>query len=100
MNDRKPNRTAEQQIADLQAEIEAIRIRDQRKRARANPATRLAIAAVKTLDKALSEATDPTMKGALQEARVTVAAAVATTGVVLAPSMKKAKAPGRKLRPA
>jgi hypothetical protein len=74
--------------------VNPIRVRDQRKRARANPATRLAIVAVKTLDKALSEATDPTLKGALQEARVTVAAAVATTGVVLAPSTKKVKVRG------
>jgi hypothetical protein len=53
------------------------------------------IVAVKTIDKALAQATDATMKGALQEARVTLAACVAVEGVVLASS---AGADGRRKR--
>lgn len=79
-------RNDDDRIAELQAKIASVKARAQRRKARAHPATRLAIAAVKLCDKALVQATDATMKAALQEARTTLAACVAAEGVVLAPS--------------
>ena len=87
-NERKPHRTPEEQVADLQAKIASIEARAERKRARANPTVKAAITAVRVLDKGLAAATNSEMKEALQEARSAIAAVVATTGVGL-----KAKRP-------
>jgi hypothetical protein len=86
MTERRQRRTPEQMIADLEVKIASVKSRAQRQKAKAHPATRLAIVAVKTIDKALVAAPNNPMKGALQEARTTLSAAVAVEGVVLAPS--------------
>lgn len=96
--ERKPHRSPQQQVADLQAKIASIEARAERKRARANPTVKQAIVAVRALDKGLAAATDPEMKEALEDARSTIAEVVATTGVVLKskrlePSTETASAP-------
>jgi len=97
---KKQQRPADARIAELQAKIEAIKARDERKRARAKPEVRHAIAATKALDKALGATTDATLRTAFSEARTLVAAAVAVEGVVVAESMgaarKAAKPHGRR----
>ena len=95
-------RTSDQMVADLEAKIASIKARDQRRAARKNPAVQQAIVAVKAMDKSLASGADPVLKGALQEARVTLAAAVATTGVVLAESTRGAAPvpePAKRARP-
>lgn len=73
---RRQRRSVDQRIADLQAKIEAIRVREAEKRAKADPAKRQVKAAVKALDKALGAAKDPALKKALQEARSILARAL------------------------
>jgi len=85
-------------IQDLETKIAAIKARDTRRRARAKPEVRFAIAATKALDKALGATTDATLRWAFQEARTTVAAAIAVEGVVLAGST--VERPGRKRKSA
>jgi len=80
----RKHRSAEERIADLQAKIEAIQSRAERKQAKSNPAVRHTIAAVKALDKALSETADAVTRKAIEEARVTLAACLATHGVQMA----------------
>ena len=97
-SERKPHRSPEEQVADLQAKIASIEARAERKRARANPTVKQAIVAVRALDKGVAVATDPEMKEALLGARSAIAAVVATTGVVLKakrlePSTESASAP-------
>lgn len=83
-------RTSDQMVADLEAKIASIKARDQRRAARKTPSVQHAIVAVKAIDKSLASGADAVLKGALQEARVTLAAAVATTGVVLTESTSSA----------
>jgi len=92
----KTQRSAEDRIAELQSKIEGIKLRDERKRARAKPEVRHAIAATKALDKALGATTDGTLRAAFQDARTLVAAAVAVEGVVVAASTSEKPAKKRK----
>lgn len=85
-SERKAHRTPEEQVADLKAKIASIESRAARKRARANPAVKQAIVAVRAIDKGLAAATDAATKGALQESRATLAACVAVSGITLPPS--------------
>lgn len=99
-SERKPYRSPEQQVADLQAKIASIQARAERRKARANPAVQQAIVAVRALDKGLAAATDATMKGALLEARTTLAACVAVSGVTLASSTTPTTPRKRRVREA
>mgnify|MGYP000139970312 CR=1 FL=1 len=83
---KKQQRPADARIAELQAKIECIKARDERKRARAKPEVKFAIAATKALDKALGATTDATLRTAFQEARTLVSAAIAIEGVAVAES--------------
>jgi len=87
----KTQRSAEDRIAELQSKIEGIKLRDERKRARAKPEVKFAIGATRLLDKALGATTDSTLRNAFAEARTLVATAVAVEGVVMAPSTGSAK---------
>jgi len=97
---KKQQRPADARIAELQAKIDGIKARDERKRARAKPEVRFAIGAAKLLDKALGATTDATLRTAFSEARTLVAAAVAVEGVAVAASMTAGGKLGRKRKSA
>jgi hypothetical protein len=69
---RRRRRGTDQMIADLEAKIMAIKAREARKKAKADPVLRYATAAVKSIDKASSATRDPAAKKALVEARSTL----------------------------
>jgi hypothetical protein len=69
---RRQRRTIDEKIANLQAKIAAIKERETRKQAKADPALRHASAALRSLDKALGLAEDSGTKKALGEARSTL----------------------------
>ena len=77
---KRSRRTPEQQIADLQAKIAAIQERKERKKALKDPALRHIAAAMRSVKKALDEATVPAMKQSLAEARGQLAACVGASG--------------------
>ena len=89
-------RTVDERVAELEAKIAGIKARDSKRKAKAKPEVRFAIAATKALDKALGATTDATLRKAFQEARTTVAAAVAVEGVVVAESTAGEKPRGRR----
>lgn len=77
-------RSDDDRVAELNAKIEAIRTRGERRKARANPAVKLAVQAARLMDKAITNATDnAVLRKALEDARVTVSAAVAVEGWTL-----------------
>ncbi|MBI5362691.1 MAG: hypothetical protein HZA53_05895 [Planctomycetes bacterium] len=82
----------------MQAKIASIEVRTKRREARANPAVKQAIVAVRAIDRGLAGASDTTMKGALLEARTTLAACVAVAGVTLAPTTVSAAPRKRRVR--
>src|SRR5262245_36292449 len=65
----RQRRSVDQKIADLTAKIVALKEREARKQAKADPALRHASAALKSVDKALAEAKDLAMRKALTETR-------------------------------
>ncbi len=71
---RRQRRGIEQRIADLEAKISAIKEREARKLAQADPALRHASAALKSIDKALAATKDSAMKKALTAARSSLSA--------------------------
>ena len=97
---KKTQRSADERIEALNKQIELIRQRDAKKRAKAKPEVRFAIGAAKLLDKALGATTDSTLRTAFQEARTLVASAVAVEGVVVAASTATGGKPGRKRKSA
>lgn len=76
-------RTEAERVAELEAKIAAIKARGERKKARANPAVRLTVGAVKLLDKALNATTDGVARRTLEEARTALGAFVSTQGWVV-----------------
>jgi len=70
----RQRRGVDQRIADLEAKIAAIKEREARKSAKADPALRHATAAVRSIDKALAATKDAGTRSALGEARSTLAA--------------------------
>lgn len=76
-------RSAEDRIAELQAKIEGIKTRDQRRKAKREPAVAQALLAIKAVDRSLAAGPNAAMKAALQEARGTLTACVAVTGLVV-----------------
>ena len=74
-------RDSETLIADLEAQIEALKAKAARKRAKANPAVRHTVAAVRSIDKAMASATDAVLRRALEAARGTLSAYLALQGV-------------------
>jgi len=78
-----PRRTAEQRIAELQAEIERIKAREAEQKVKKDPALHHISGAVRALDKALKESEDKATRAALSEARATLAACLALNGVKL-----------------
>lgn len=74
-------RSEQERVAELQAKIEAIRTREERKRAKANPAVRNALVALKAIDKVLAEVVEPEARRPVEESRAGLAAFVATHGL-------------------
>ena len=66
---RRKRRSIDEQIADLQAKISAIKEREARKQAKADPALRHVSAALRSIDKALEASSDSHIKKTLGEAR-------------------------------
>ena len=80
---KKRNRRApEDLVAALEAKIEAIKARAERKRAKANPAIRYTVAAVRNMDKAMSAADDAVLRRALEEAHGGLTAYLKLQGIV------------------
>jgi len=96
MKEERTYRTPEQQIADLEAKIESVRLRTQRRTARKDPVVKETIVAVKALDRALAAGAVEPMKGGLEEARNTLAQVVAVTGVLLPPPSGQVVAPRKR----
>ena len=91
-------RSEEERVSELQAKIDAIRQRGQRKKARANPVTKFATAAVKSIDKAAAETDDATAREALADAREPLSAWLELQGLTIATAATDTptKAPKRK----
>ena len=93
---RRKRRTADEIIADLEAEIQRVRERQKQKELKTSPSTKAAIGALKSIDKALDvAATDGNgvLRHTLAEARRTLGGYLEQQGMTL----PKAKLPrGRK----
>ena len=82
---KKRNRRApEELVAALEAKIASIKARAERKRAKANPAIRHTVAAVRNMDKAMATANDAVLRRALDEAHGGLTAYLKLQGVVSA----------------
>jgi hypothetical protein len=93
---KRVRRDAAQLVADLEAKIEAIKARVARKRRKADPAMRHTIATVRSIDKAMSAATDSVLRHALEEARGVLAAYLTLQGVVPAKGSGLGTSTGRR----
>ncbi|MBI5432546.1 MAG: hypothetical protein HZA52_06930 [Planctomycetes bacterium] len=87
--------SVDERIAKLQAKIEAIKQKAERAKTKRNPALRHMSAALKAIEKAMSESEDHATRQALEEARSTLSATLALNGV-LAPRV--AATPGARVR--
>ena len=76
-------RSEEERVQELQDKIAAIRARGQKKKARANPVTRLATQAVKSIDKAARETDDAVARKALGDAREPLSAWLSLQGLTV-----------------
>lgn len=74
-------RTAEERIQELEAKIAGIKARAERKKVRANPTVKHMAHALKSIDGALNSTEDVALRGALDEARSTVASCLGLCGV-------------------
>ena len=94
-------RSADDRVRELEAKIAGIRSRDERRRAKANPAIRHATMAVKLIDKSASETSDTAARKALEDARGALSAWLALDGMVLSNAAADAseKTPGKRGRP-
>lgn len=79
---RRKRRGTDQMIADLEAKIAAIKARELRKKAKADPVMRYATAAVKSIDKATSATRDADVRRSLGEARALLSAFLAQNAPV------------------
>ena len=89
-----PQRSAEDRIRALEAQIDALKQRKARKQQHRDPALKQMHAAVRSIDKALAASTDHAAREALGEARTTLMACLAMTGSApkgtLAPQIRRA----------
>jgi hypothetical protein len=92
---KRTRRSPEQLIADLQKRIEGIKARAEQKKVRQSPALRHVRAALKSVDKAMSESDDNVMRKALGEARSTLSACLSLSGVA-APTHTAPSSRGRR----
>ena len=73
--------TAEDQIKRLEAKIQTIKDRAERKKAKKNPSVKFMAMALRSIDKALNASDDAVLRKALDEARETVSSCLALCGV-------------------
>jgi hypothetical protein len=73
-------RSAEERIRALEAQIEALKQRKARKQLHRDPALKQMHSAVRSIDKALAVSSDHALREALGEARTTLSACLALTG--------------------
>lgn len=85
-------RSTDERVAELEQRIAGIKARDARRKARKDPVVAQAVAAVKAIDRSLAAGPNAAMKGALVEARGTLSACVAVSGLVLPESTAGAPA--------
>jgi len=85
---RRQRRTIDQQIADLQAKIAAIKERDARKKAKSDPALRHASVAARAVDKALAATDDARIRKLLDQARSALGSCL---GVEVSPESNSAR---------
>ncbi len=78
---KRSRRTPEQQIADLNAKIAAIKVRAEQKKAMKDPAGRHIAAALRSIERGLAETKDASMRQALDQARATLAGTISAKGV-------------------
>jgi hypothetical protein len=93
-------RTIQERIQELESKIAAIKARDERKQARANPAVKHMSQALKSIDKSLNATDDNALRGALDEARATVASCLGLCGVKPKEAKGATHARKRKAKPA
>jgi len=91
-NRRSPNDL----VAALEAKIQAIKARAERKRAKANPAVRYTVAAVRSMDKAMAATTDAVLRSTLDEARGALSAYLSLQGVAQSARTSRPVAGGRR----
>ena len=84
-------RTADERVAELEAEIARVREREATKDLRADPATKLTSAAVRAVNKALAEAEEPELVEALTAAKGALAAYLEAKGLRVPKPGKKRK---------
>lgn len=73
-------RSDEDRIAELNAKIQGIRVRAERRAARANPPVRQATLALKAIEKALREDQEPNLRAALDTGAGVIRTALGTAG--------------------
>lgn len=78
---KRTRRTEETMIQDLEAKIAEIKARAERKKIKRDPAVKHVVAAVRSIDKAMSETQDRAVRTALEEARSTLSACLSLSGV-------------------
>lgn len=83
---KRARRSEDQLIADLQAKIEALKVRAATKAAKKDPALRHLSKAIRAIDAAMDATGDATLRTALQEARVTLGACLQLEGVATSPN--------------
>lgn len=88
----RQRRSIDQRIADLAAKIVALKEREARKQAKADPALRHASAALKAIDRALEVTKDAAIKRVLNEARTSVSLCLGRDAGVLVPKRARRSA--------
>ena len=84
----RQRRSVDQKIADLAAKIVALKEREARKQAKADPALRHAAAALKSVDNALAESKDAATRKALTETRSALCECLGLDGGVIVPARR------------
>jgi hypothetical protein len=74
-------RTIEQRIEELEAKIEGIKRREERKKVRARPEVKHLNMALRSIDKGLNASEDQVLRKALDEARATVSSCLGLLGI-------------------
>jgi hypothetical protein len=90
----RTQRTAEQRIADLEAQIEQVKRRAAAKKVKKDPALRYVSGALRSIDKALASSEDKPTREALTEARTGLAAILTLSGAMVPAGRGRAKPRG------
>lgn len=80
-----PRRTPDQRIAELEAQIQALKAKAAAEKVKKDPALKFVSKALRLIDSASGATKDQAMRQALEEARTTLSACVQLKGVTLTP---------------